>query len=284
LPIEGLVPLGPDPVSGLEEFAHLQSGEVPQRDAQGRLAIGDGTAIVLVLVPGGPVVIGSQSTDANDAHYDPHRHELESDLHSSTVEPLLIGKYELTQGQVQALGVSLQALAAVGTPNFDGSTFTGRHPEESVQIPVVEQWLPHFELRLPTHDEWEVAARAGSPHVWVLGDTVESLQGFANIADATLIDTGHLERNPDGRVRDGWVSHAPVGTYAANAFGLHDVLGNVAELTVATVDSGATFYQARGGSFLLAPVDCRIGSLIHIMPSQTAPYVGLRVARSLPRS
>src|SRR5690606_27893313 len=38
-PIVGLLPLGPDPQSGLQEFAHLQSGTAPRRGSDGRLAL-----------------------------------------------------------------------------------------------------------------------------------------------------------------------------------------------------------------------------------------------------
>ncbi|HEX5053332.1 MAG TPA: hypothetical protein VFZ65_16265, partial [Planctomycetota bacterium] len=125
-PTLGLVPLGPDPDSGLEEFAHLQSGRVPVRDAAGHLEIGDDTAIVLVLVPGGDVAIGSQSTDPDAPHHDPFRQPIEDECETVHGDSFLIGKYELTQGQVQALGEQVQALGRPGSSNFGDETYTAR--------------------------------------------------------------------------------------------------------------------------------------------------------------
>jgi hypothetical protein len=50
-PQEGLIPLGPDPDTGLWELGHLASGRIPLRDASGRLQTDAGTGIVFVLVP-----------------------------------------------------------------------------------------------------------------------------------------------------------------------------------------------------------------------------------------
>jgi formylglycine-generating enzyme required for sulfatase activity len=282
-PILGLVPLGTDPESGLEEFAHLQSGTVPSRDATGRLVIGEDTAIVLVLLPGGEFEIGSQSTAADAPGYDPWRQPIEFDPGTVTLRPYLLGKYELTQGQVRAMGVPLQALGRVGKPQLDGTPFSARHPEESVIGPVVRGWLPHFELRLPDCFEWEVAARAGSRSIWGCGDRPEALQGCANVADATLAEQSPPGIDAELATRDGFVSHAPVGSLRPNRFGLHDMLGNVAEMTTAPTETGEVAVFARGGSYMLRPVGCRIGSLRYVMPNQTTPELGLRVARDLPR-
>ncbi|MBX3462865.1 MAG: protein kinase [Planctomycetes bacterium] len=282
-PMLGLVPLGPDPESGLEEFAHLQSGVVPVRGADGRLAIGDDTAIVLVLLPGGEFEVGSQSGDPAGRGYDPWRKPVEIDPGVVALQPFLLGKYELTQGQVRNLGVPVQALGRMGKPQLEGPPFTARHPEESLVGPVVRRWLPQFGLRVPTCFEWEVAARAGSMSVWGFGDRPEDLQGHANVADATLADQGVPGIAADEAVRDGFLSHAPVGSLRPNRYGLHDVLGNVAEMTLADTETGEVAVLARGGSYMLRPVDCRIGSVRYVMDNQTTPELGLRPAMSLPR-
>ena len=284
-PITGLVPLGPDPGSGLEEFALLRSGKVPVRAADGKLVIGDDTAIVLILLPGGDAVVGSQSENPEHPYFDPHRTVIEMDVAEVHTEPFLIGKYELTQGQVRALGVASHSMSYVGHPTIDGPPVSARHPEESVVAPVAEEWLQHFELRLPSFVEWEVAARGGCSTIWIAGNEPNSLQGYANVADASLGEHSEHGRPWDGSVRDGFASHAPVGTFLPNQYGLHDVLGNVAELAVGELEGRAGLsYLARGGSYMLRPVEARIGSVRLVLPNQTTPEIGVRVARSLPRN
>jgi hypothetical protein len=59
------------------------------------------------------------------------------------------------------------------------------------------------------------------------------------------------------------------------------MLGNIAELTAANTETGEIAHLARGGSYRMRPLECRIGSMRYVMPNQTTPELGLRVARSL---
>jgi formylglycine-generating enzyme required for sulfatase activity len=66
-------------------------------------------------------------------------------------------------------------------------------------------------IRLPSEAEWEYACRAGTTTEFFFGDS-----------EADLDDYAWFNWNSDGRTH-------PVGTKAANSWGLHDMTGNVWE-------------------------------------------------------
>ena len=78
--------------------------------------------------------------------------------------------------------------------------------------------------RLLTESEWERVARAGTTTAWYWGETSSAQCRYANGRDA-LVDQYLLRLS----CNDGHPNTAPVRSYPANAFGLHDVLGNVRE-------------------------------------------------------
>lgn len=88
----GLVPLGADPDSGLQEFAHLPSGAPPPRDpATGRLRITPESSLVFVLLPTTEVTIEDDAPDGTPA---PRK---------AAVEAFFLSKYEMTRGQWRRL-------------------------------------------------------------------------------------------------------------------------------------------------------------------------------------
>ncbi|RZI71740.1 MAG: formylglycine-generating enzyme family protein [Variovorax sp.] len=132
-----------------------------------------------------------------------------------------------------------------------GDAFEGRDPRYSWRNPGFSQgddhpvvnvtwndavamakWLSVQEgatYRLPTEAEWEYAARAGTRTRFNTGDDPRRLLQNANVFDQASAPLWPQWRAFALEGSDGYAFTAPVGQFPPNAFGLHDMHGNVWE-------------------------------------------------------
>lgn len=232
----GLVPLGPDPVSGLHEFAHLASGEPAERGADGRLVLTPATGIVLVLVPCGQATLGAIPPDTEhplgSPHVDPAAGRDDGPIFRVWLDAFFLSKFEVTQGQWYRETGQCGSEYGFGYAHVPGQPLvTQLHPVDGVTREGAEAVLKHWGLRLPTCAQHEYAARAGTTTPWWSGADPRSLQGCENLWDerSSRVARDFSTKPPEPGLVDAWVLHSPVGSFRANPFGLHDMLGNARE-------------------------------------------------------
>jgi len=150
--------------------------------------------------------------------------------------------------------------------------------------------------RLPSEAEFEYALRAGGASVYPWPGA-EPPPGAGNL-------TGSEDRSPSGRTwanafsgyGDGHWGPAPVGSFSANAFGLHDLAGNLSEWVAdcwhanyrraprdgsAWVNPGCRDQVIRGGSWASSPAQTRASWRAPAPVDTTNARIGFRVARTL---
>lgn len=295
----GLVPLGFDGDSRLPEFAVLASGEPPERDpVSGRLRLTQASACVLVLLPGGSFVMGAvgpSSAASGTVPGDPHAEPDESPMTTVVLEPFFCGKHEMTQAQWRRIAGGNPSAVHAGM-SYAGQSVGPTNPVESITHVEAVDVLARVALVLLTEAQWEYAARGGTRTTWWTGNAIESLQGAANLADRTFATQGNIAMPSEAEIEDGFVSHAPIGSFLANGFGLHDVIGNVREHCLDGYGPytqvprsgdglrearGATMFVVRDGAFVNRAVSATASQRSFTSPDDRAPGVGVRPARPL---
>ena len=144
------------------------------------------------------------------------------------------------------------------------------------------------EYRLPTEAEWEYAARAGtsSARYWLERPQPNACR-YASVADA---EHGWDNGFPCGDGNE-WV--APVSAFAANPWGLHDMLGNLWEWTCSDYSERYSGSEnrcvspesdaprvLRGGAWNSGPAIVRAAYRNRNYPEARFSIVGFRIARS----
>ncbi len=233
-------------------------------------------------IPAGCFTMG---TPSNEPGRYPHEKQREV-----CVPAFEMGKFTVTQEEWRRVMVEYR----------DSARFKGdRRPIEMVSWVDAQAFLRRMNFfgtrkyRLPTEAEWEYAARAGTKTARYWGERAEDGCAYANMRDQTLTkNVFGIDENIVG-CEDGHIHTAPVGSLKPNPFGLHDMLGNIAQWTQdcygdyasAPADGRPAEAEAckdrvvRGGSWVGRPRFARSGSRDHYPAINRNDVVGFRLAR-----
>lgn len=225
----------------------------------------------LTVVPAGTFMMGSSAGENGRAGD-------EGPYHAVTIaRAFAIATYEVTFDEFLACADD----GGCSRRPADQGWGMGRRPVINVTWTDAAQYVEWLSLKtgqryfLPSEAEWEYAARAGSSSPWNTGSAIIS-------DDANIINV--IART------------VPVGGFPANAFGLHDMHGNVIEWVRdcydvgyfgVPADGGAMVQSmcprrvARGGHYESTPATARSAARLGMEFNATGNGTGFRVARAL---
>ncbi len=187
----------------------------------------------MVPIPGGSFMIGSPDSDK-------HKEADEQPQKNISISPFWIGAHEVTFDEFNLFfldaslsqNIPTDAITRPSSPYIDmtlGMGKDGGFPANSMQqygALMYCKWLYNktgIFYRLPTEAEWEYACRAGATTIYPFGDNPGQLDQYA-----------WYNNNSENR-------YHKVGQKKPNAWGLYDMLGNVAEWVL---DQYATDYYS----------------------------------------
>ena len=230
----------------------------------------------MVVVPSGSFMMGSPASE-------PDRKDREGPQHRVTIsKPIVVGKYEVTRGQF-AVFIDASGYDA-GSYWHDRRFQTDTHPAVCVSwhdAKAYIEWLSTKtgqNYRLLSEAEWEYVARARTTTAYHFGATISPSQA------------NYHARGIGGTTE--------VGSYPANAFGLHDVHGNVWEWVEdywhsnyngAPSDGSAwtsnydddEYRMLRGGYWDNYPGYLRSAGRVRFLAGNRGSAFGFRIARTL---
>jgi hypothetical protein len=207
-------------------------------------------------------------------------------------ESIAIGKYEVTFREydffVLATGRKQQGTDEPAFPKHEG---WGRDSRPAIHVSwtdaydytqwLSEHWKDHGRAcRLPTDQEWQYAAQAETGKEY----GIPAPNGSDEIAGKGLANCDGCGGEWDGKDRT-----APVGEFDPNAWGLHDMHGNVWEWCLNEYEdpdriapSGKAPRALRGGSWRSGPLSARASSRFRNYPVFGDLNIGFRVMCSSP--
>ena len=223
--------------------------------------------IAWVSIPAGTFTMGSPSSEVDRG--------IDETQHQVTLSAFKMSKYEVTFEQYD-----LFCDATGRSKPSDEGWGRGNRPVINVSWHDATAFAEWMGCRLPTEAEWEYACRAGTTTPFNTGNNLTTSQ-------ANYDGNYPYNNNAKGEYRQ---KTMPVGSFAANAYRLFDMHGNVWEwcsdwygdysTSAQTNPKGASsgsYRVYRGGSWLNDALDCRSADRCGTAPDIRDNFIGFRL-------